>query len=140
MAFHIPFQAAFGHLRICHKILRYFCGIVNKSIKREDAGGAVPLALAIVIGILAGIVGFLPLFASMRLSRKSLSLSTANTALYGLGGVFVSLVVAAAALIICAMVARSQVLPFGLAEMLALIVSTSVYTLYRSGIIDRKKR
>lgn len=96
--------------------------------------------LAILAGIGAGIVGFLPLYASMRLSKRSLSLSTANTALHGLGGVCVSLVVLVVELIICAKVARGMVLPFGLAEMLALIVSTSVYAMMRNGIIARKKR
>ncbi len=98
------------------------------------------MVLAILAGVVAGFVGFIPLYISMRLSKRSLSLSTANTALYGLAGVFISLVVAAAELIICAKVARGVILPFGLSEMLALIVSTSVYTMFRNGIIARKKR
>lgn len=98
------------------------------------------MVLAVVAGVVAGILGFVPLFVSMRLSRKSLTLSTANTAMQGLVGAFVSLVVLAAALLVCARVAHDVVLPFGLAEMFALVASTSVYTLFRNGIIARKKR
>lgn len=98
------------------------------------------MMLSIVAGIAAGIIGFLPLAASMRISRKSLSLSTASTALQGLTGVFVSLVVLVVELLVCVRVAREAVLPFGVAEMLALIACTSVYILFRNGIIARKKR
>ena len=98
------------------------------------------MIVAIAAGLAAGVVGFIPLFVSMRLSKRSLSVSMASTALQSLLGVFLSMVVLAAELIICAKVARGAVLPFGLAEMLALVVSTSVYTLFRNGIIERKKR
>lgn len=84
-------------------------------------------AAAVVIGVVAGFVGFLPLFASLRLSRKHPSASVMNAALYGLGGVFVSLVVAAVCLIVCAVVARPLVLPFGIAEIISLIGFTAVY-------------
>lgn len=84
-------------------------------------------AAAIVVGIIAGFVGFLPLFASLRLARKHPSASVMNAALYGLGGVFVSLVVAAVCLILCAVVARSSVLPFGIAEIISLIAFTGIY-------------
>lgn len=106
----------------------------------ENVRGGEDMVLAVVAGVIAGFLGFVPLFASMRLSKKSLTLSTANTAMQGLVGVFVSLIVLAAALIVCAKVARDAVLPFGLAEMLALVALTSVYTLFRNGIIARKKR
>lgn len=98
------------------------------------------MILAILAGAVAGFVGFLPLLISMRLSKRSLSLSTANTALFGLAGVFVSLVILAVELIICAQVARGMVLPFGLSEMLALIVCTLVYAMMRNGVIARKER
>ena len=98
------------------------------------------MVAAIALGALAGFVGFLPLFVSMRLSRRSLSVSMANTALYGLVGVFASMILLAVELYLCARVSRGAVLPFGLAEMVVLVVSTSVYTLFRNGIIVRKKR
>ena len=78
----------------------------------------------VAAGIAAGIIGFLPLFISLRLARRSTSLSAMSAGLYGLAGTFVSLIVVAVALIVCAMVARDVVLPFGVAEIVALIVST----------------
>ena len=98
------------------------------------------MVAAIALGALAGFVGFLPLFVSMRLSRRSLSVSTRNTALYGLLGVFASMILLVVELYLCAKWSHGAVLPFGLAEMVVLVVSTSVYTLFRNGIIVRKKR
>ena len=60
----------------------------------------------VAAGIAAGIIGFLPLFISLRLARRSTSLSAMSAGLYGLAGTFVSLIVVAVALIVCAMVAR----------------------------------
>ena len=60
------------------------------------------MAAAIALGILAGVAGFVPLFVALRLSRKSTSTSPLSAGLYGLGGFFVSLIVVAVALIICA--------------------------------------
>ena len=50
------------------------------------------------------------------------------------------MILLAVELYLCARVSRGAVLPFGLAEMLVLVVSTSVYTLFRNGIIVRKER
>ncbi len=94
---------------------------------------------AVAAGIAAGIVGFLPLFVSLRLSRRSESLSAMSLGLYGLAGVFISLIIVAVALIVCAQVARSVILPFGIAEILALIVSTSLYVVYKNVLAKRKK-
>ena len=85
------------------------------------------MVAAILIGAITGFVGFLPLFAALRLARKQPSVSIANAALYGLGGTFVSLVVVAVALIVCAIVARPSVFPFGMAEIVSLIVCTAAY-------------
>ena len=67
----------------------------------------------VAAGIAAGIIGFLPLFISLRLARRSTSLS--------------------------AMGARDGVLPFGVAEIVALIVSTSAYVVYKNVLAKRKK-
>ncbi len=48
-------------------------------------------------------------------------------------------IVVAVALIVCAMVARDVVLPFGVAEIVALIVSTSAYVVYKNVLAKRKK-
>ncbi len=98
------------------------------------------MILAIAAGLVTGVIGFLPLFIFLRLARRSTSLNPMNAGLYGLAGTFVSLIVVAAALIICAVVARDVVLPFGIAEMGALIVSTSVYVVYKNALAKRKKK
>lgn len=93
---------------------------------------------AIALGIVAGIVGFIPLFVALRLSRKSTSMSPLNAGLYGLAGFFVSLVVVAIALIVCALVARGSVVPFAVAEIITLVVATSLYVVYKN--VLQKKR
>ncbi|CDD66902.1 putative uncharacterized protein [Eggerthella sp. CAG:368] len=95
---------------------------------------------AIAAGLGAGVIGFLPLFIFLRLGRRSASLSPMNAGLYGLAGTFVSLIIVAAALIVCAVVAREAVLPFGIAEIVALVVSTSVYVVYKNALAKRKKK
>ena len=94
---------------------------------------------AIAAGIVAGIIGFLPLFGSLRLSRRNAELSATGTGLYGLAGACISLIIVAAALIACAVLARDYVLMFGVAEILALIVTTTVYVVYKNVLAKRKK-
>ena len=94
------------------------------------------MAAAIALGILAGIAGFIPLFIALRLSRNSTSPLSAG--LYGLGGFFVSLIVVAVALIICAVVAREMVLPFAVAEILTLVVVTSIYVVYKNVLAKKR--
>lgn len=94
---------------------------------------------AVAAGIVAGLVGFLPLFVSLRLALRSESLSAMTTGLYGLVGVFISLIIVAAALIVCAVVARDQVLPFAVAEIVAFIGFTSAYVVYKNVLAKRKK-
>ena len=63
-----------------------------------------------------------------------------SAGLYGLAGVFVSLIVVAVALILCAVIARDMVLPFGIAEIVALIVTTSAYVVYKNVLAKRKQK
>lgn len=93
---------------------------------------------AIGVGIAVGFISFLPLFGSMRLARKHPSTSVMNTALYGLGGVCTSLVLAALALIICALTARSSILFFGLAEIIVLVGSTVIYVWRKNASVSPK--
>ena len=98
------------------------------------------MVAAVIAGLIAGVIGFLPLFIFLRLGRRSTSQVPMNAGLYGLAGTFVSLIIVAVALIICAVVAREMVLPFGIAEMVALVVSTSVYVVYKNALAKRKKK
>ena len=97
------------------------------------------MIVPVLAGIAAGIIGFLPLFISLRLARRSTNLSAMSAGLYGLAGTFVSLIVVAVCLIVCARNARDVVLPFGVAEIVALIVSTSAYVVYKNVLAKRKK-
>ena len=97
------------------------------------------LIVPVLAGIAAGIIGFLPLFISLRLARRSTNLSAMSAGLYGLAGTFVSLIVVAVCLIVCALNARDVVLSFGVAEIVALIVSTSAYVVYKNVLAKRKK-
>ncbi len=90
------------------------------------------MALAIVIGICAGVVGFIPLFLFLRLALRSATTSVMSTALYGLAGFCVSLIVVIVEMILCAAVARDLILPFGLAEIFALIIAAVIYVLYKN--------
>ena len=85
------------------------------------------MAAAIALGILAGIAGFIPLFIALRLSHKSTSTSPLSAGLYGLGGFFVSLIVA-----------REMVLPFAVAEILTLVVVTSIYVVYKNVLAKKR--
>lgn len=98
------------------------------------------MILAIAAGLAAGVIGFLPLFLFLRLGRRSTSVSPMNAGLYGLAGTFISLIIVAVALILCAVVTREAVLPFGVSEILALVVSTSVYVVYKNALAKRKKK
>lgn len=98
------------------------------------------MAVAIALGIVAGFVGFLPLFAALRLARRSTSTSALNAGLFGLGGTFVSLVVLVVAMILCASFDRADVLSFGIAEIASIIVFTSAYVVYKNVLAKKRKQ
>lgn len=98
------------------------------------------MVLAIVLGIVAGFAGFIPLFIALRLSRRSTSTSPLSAGLYGLAGFFVSMVVVAVALIVCALVARDMVVPFAIAEIVTLIAATSIYVVYKNVLAKKRVR
>ena len=85
------------------------------------------MAVAIVLGALAGIAGFLPLFAGLRMTRRVTDTSNLGHAGALLLGVLVSFAVIFASAIICAVIARDQILPFVLSEVAALSVSAIVF-------------
>lgn len=98
------------------------------------------MGIGILIGAIAGIIGFLPLFAALRLSLRSTASGSLGVLGFSFGGVFASLVVLVVELIACAVVARAFVLPFGLAEMCALVVSTACYAIYKSGLFASQRQ
>lgn len=91
------------------------------------------MALAILVGLVAGFAGSLALIFALRMSKRMFSTSMLHMAAYGLGGFFVSLLIVAIALFACSKLAHDMTLPFGLAEVFMLIVATSVYVVSKNG-------
>lgn len=81
------------------------------------------MAVAIVVGALAGVAGFVPLFAGLRMTRRVTDTSNLGHAGALLLGVLLSVAVLFVAAIACALLAREFVLPFVLAEVVALSVA-----------------
>lgn len=96
------------------------------------------IALGIALGAVTGFIGFLPMFAAIRISRRVASSRMLASAANALLGCAVSLVVAVAGLLLCSNLAHDLLLPFGCAEIVALVVSTSVYVVYKNVLAKRK--
>lgn len=95
-------------------------------------------ALGILLGAVAGFIGFLPLFAAIRISRRVTSVRMLASAANALLGTAASLAVAVAGLLLCSNCAPALLLPFGCAEMVALVASISVYVVYKNVLAKRK--
>jgi uncharacterized membrane protein YhaH (DUF805 family) len=95
-------------------------------------------SVAIILGILAGAIGFIPIFVAIRISRHSTSTSVMSAAACGLLGSLVSLIVVVVELLLCSQLAHDVLLPFGIAELLALIVVTATYVVYKNVLAKRK--
>lgn len=95
--------------------------------------------MLIMLGVLTGILGFLPLFLSLRLSRRSTSTQALTVGLYGLAGVAISLVVLIAGLLACAMLVRDGLVSFVIAEGVVFLGSTIVYFVYKNALAKRKR-
>ena len=89
------------------------------------------MVLAILCGVVAGIIGFLPLWFALRSSHKHGD-TTMNLAVYALGSFVISLIVLAVLLFACSRIAKGMVLPFGVSEIFALIIVTCVYVVRRN--------
>ena len=89
------------------------------------------MALAIVLGAVSGVVGFLPLFIGLRLTKRV----TATSNFGYMSILIISLIVSFALLfvfaIVCVNVARDIALPFALAEAVALSVTAIVFGVKR---------
>ena len=92
-----------------------------------------------VLGAIAGLIGFAPLAASAYLARRHPSTGTLSFGLFALGGVFVSLIVLVAAAVICAVVARDDIVGFIAAEGIVFLGATIVYVLRRNQVFKRER-
>ena len=95
--------------------------------------GGCRMALAIVLGVVCGLLGVLPLYAGThivnRMDAQKSAAGYLTPVLLALGG---SIIVLAFATVVCVAVARSLALYFVLAEAGAIIVAALVYGFYRA--------
>ncbi len=82
---------------------------------------------AIVLGVVCGILGFLPLYMGLRLARKATPTSNLGHAGALLLGLLFSFLILAVAAIVCIVAVRDLVLPFVFAEVGGLVVSAVVF-------------
>ena len=85
------------------------------------------MIVAVIVGLICGVLGFLPLYVGYRLARKATATSNLGYAGALLLGVLLSFLVLCAAFIVCALCARDLVLPLVLAEVGGLIVSAIAF-------------
>lgn len=83
--------------------------------------------VAILLGIVVGVLGFLPLIGGLRLTRKANAGNNMVSMSMLLLGLLVSMLVLALPLIIVVLNWRDLVFPFVLAEAIALVVTAIVY-------------
>ena len=81
------------------------------------------MVAAIVLGALSGIAGFLPLMAGLRMTRKVTETSNLGHMGILLLSLLASFLILFVTLVACVLTARELVLPFALAEVLALSVT-----------------
>lgn len=86
------------------------------------------MALAIIVGVFAGALSLIPMYAGLHSTRHMDAQKSAagylTPMLLAVGGSFVIL---ALATVLCVVVARPQVVPFGLAEACTLVVAALGY-------------
>ena len=89
------------------------------------------MAVAVVLGALAGAAGFAPLVRSIDLARNATPTSNLGHAGALLLGVLASFTILAVAVVVCIVVARDRTVAFALAEALALIVCAVVFGVHK---------
>lgn len=89
------------------------------------------MILAVVLGLVAGVLGFLPLLGGLQLVKRATSTSNIGQAGGALLGIFGSFVFLAITLVVCIVVARDMIMPFTIAEALALSCVAIVYGVQR---------
>jgi hypothetical protein len=78
------------------------------------------------------------MFAAIRISRRVTSTRMLASAANALVGCAVSLIIAIVGLLLCSNYAHDVLLPFGCAEIVALVASISVYVVYKNVLAKRR--
>jgi hypothetical protein len=94
------------------------------------------MVLAIVGGLVSGILGFLPLMLGLRITHKKTFASTATSMLVLFGALFVSFVLMFLLAVLCISIDKSLALPFVFAEVIALCVSAISYGIHSNRKTD----
>lgn len=89
------------------------------------------MVIAVLLGVISGALAFVPLFLGLRASRKVTQTSNFGHAAILLLAVLASFLILAITAALCINFARDVVLPFVVAEALALSVSAIAFGLYR---------
>lgn len=89
------------------------------------------MVLAIILGVLSGVLAFLPLYGGLRLARQAVGKEGASEALRLVLAFVLSMIVLLVAAVICWAVAEDMLVPFGLAEAIALSVTAIVYGVWK---------
>lgn len=82
---------------------------------------------AVALGIVIGVVGFIPLIVGLRATKHVTRTSNLGHMGILMLALLVSVIILFGATIACAMLARDVLLPFGVAEGLALVVAAIVF-------------
>lgn len=94
----------------------------------------------LVLGLVAGILGFVPLAVSMRMAHRSTSALAMTVGFYALAGVAASMVILVAGLVLVGVFAKENLIPFVACEVGAFLVLTIVYVFYRNVLAPRKHK
>lgn len=81
------------------------------------------MAIAILIGILIGIVGFLPLFGALKISKKIVATRTGLNAAVMIFSILISLAIMIVSMLIFNDLNHSNILPFVLSAAITLIIT-----------------
>lgn len=90
------------------------------------------MVLAIILGALAGVLGFLPLFIGLRIARRVTTTSNFSHMSILIIALIASFILMFALAIVCVSVARDVAIFFVLAEAVALSIAAIVFGIMRS--------
>ena len=93
-----------------------------------------------VLGLVAGVLGFIPLAVSMRMAHRTTSTQAMTVGFYALAGVAVSMVILVAGLILVGVFAKEGLIPFVACEVGSFLLLTIVYVFYRNVFAQRKHK
>lgn len=89
------------------------------------------MVIAVLLGVVSGILAFAPLIFGLRMTRKVTQTSNFGHASILLLSILVSFVILAVTAFLCITFARDMVLGFVIAEALALSISAIVFGVYK---------